>query len=100
MDDYYYRINSNVHRGVHHLAAEATTAYEAARQKVRALDIHHRSIIRGTCRYRAAAAVWPNPVMRTMSLLTIFNVANEVCHMYSGWQHVMWALRVSMMTVL
>jgi len=34
MDDYYYKINSNVHRGVHHLAAEATTAYEAARQKV------------------------------------------------------------------
>lgn len=37
MDDYYNTINSNVHRGVHHLAAEATTAYEAARQKVCAL---------------------------------------------------------------
>jgi hypothetical protein len=34
MDDYYKRYNSNVHRGVHHLAALATTAYEEARQKV------------------------------------------------------------------
>ena len=36
MDEYYNEINSNVHRGVHHLSAQATTAYEAARQKVRA----------------------------------------------------------------
>jgi cysteine desulfurase/selenocysteine lyase len=34
MDDYYNEINSNVHRGVHHLSAQATTAYETARQKV------------------------------------------------------------------
>ena len=34
MDSYYRVYNSNVHRGVHHLSAQATTAYEAARAKV------------------------------------------------------------------
>jgi cysteine desulfurase/selenocysteine lyase len=34
MDAYYERDNSNVHRGVHALAARATDAYEAARGKV------------------------------------------------------------------
>lgn len=31
---YYARYNSNIHRGVHLLSEEATTAYEAAREKV------------------------------------------------------------------
>ena len=34
VDDYYRRINANVHRGAHTLAAEATDAYEGARAKV------------------------------------------------------------------
>ena len=34
MDDYYRAHNANIHRGVHTLAEEATTAYEAARKKV------------------------------------------------------------------
>lgn len=34
MDDYYQSYNSNVHRGVHTLAEEATSAYEGARQRV------------------------------------------------------------------
>lgn len=34
MDDYYRRYNANVHRGVHRLSEEATTAYEQARLKV------------------------------------------------------------------
>jgi cysteine desulfurase/selenocysteine lyase len=34
MDDYYRRYNANIHRGVHTLAEEATTAYESARRKV------------------------------------------------------------------
>ncbi len=34
MDDYYQRTNSNVHRGVHTLAEEATSGYEKARQRV------------------------------------------------------------------
>jgi len=34
MDDYYHTCNANVHRGVHHLSARATTAYEEARHKV------------------------------------------------------------------
>jgi hypothetical protein len=34
MDAYYREYNSNVHRGVHHLSAKATTAYEEARGKV------------------------------------------------------------------
>ena len=32
--DYYYRYNSNIHRGVHTLSQEATDAYEQARQKI------------------------------------------------------------------
>ncbi len=32
--EYYSSINSNVHRGVHHLSQEATDAYESARKKV------------------------------------------------------------------
>jgi cysteine desulfurase/selenocysteine lyase len=34
VDDYYRRYNSNVHRGAHTLADEATLAYEGARAKV------------------------------------------------------------------
>lgn len=34
MDDYYRRYNANVHRGVHKLSEEATSAYEQARLKV------------------------------------------------------------------
>jgi cysteine desulfurase / selenocysteine lyase len=39
MDEYYQLSNSNVHRGIHTLAEEATAAYEAARQ--RAADFIH-----------------------------------------------------------
>ncbi len=35
VDDYYRRYNANVHRGVHKLSEEATSAYEAARIKIR-----------------------------------------------------------------
>ncbi|MFA7308876.1 MAG: SufS family cysteine desulfurase [Patescibacteria group bacterium] len=34
MDDFYTNTNANIHRGVHVLAEEATSAYEAAREKV------------------------------------------------------------------
>lgn len=34
MDDYYTTINSNVHRGVHHLSQLATDAFELSRKKV------------------------------------------------------------------
>lgn len=36
ISEYYHTINSNVHRGVHHLSQLATDAYEATREKVRA----------------------------------------------------------------
>lgn len=36
LNDFYRRENSNVHRAAHELAARATDAYEAAREKVRA----------------------------------------------------------------
>jgi len=42
MDNYYYKNNANVHRGVHTLAEEATEAYEAARQRT-AIFINARS---------------------------------------------------------
>jgi cysteine desulfurase/selenocysteine lyase len=32
--DYYFRLNSNIHRGVHKLSQEATEAYELARKKI------------------------------------------------------------------
>ncbi len=35
LDDYYRRYNANVHRGIHKLSEEATTAYERARVKIR-----------------------------------------------------------------
>ncbi len=34
--DYYSTINSNVHRGVHHLSQVATDAFEASRKKIAA----------------------------------------------------------------
>ena len=34
MDAYYRQSNANIHRGVHHLAEEATALYEDARAKV------------------------------------------------------------------
>jgi len=34
MEEYYHTINSNVHRGVHHLSQQATDAYELARKKI------------------------------------------------------------------
>src|SRR3990172_5398396 len=36
MDLYYRRSNSNIHRGIHTLAEEATAAYESARERVAA----------------------------------------------------------------
>jgi cysteine desulfurase/selenocysteine lyase len=34
MDDYYQRYNANVHRGIHRLSEDATTAYENARERI------------------------------------------------------------------
>lgn len=34
MDEFYRRINANIHRGVHTLAEESTAAYEEARQRI------------------------------------------------------------------
>ena len=44
---YYVESNANVHRGVHHLSEVATTAYEAARSKVRAFfnAASHREVV-------------------------------------------------------
>jgi cysteine desulfurase / selenocysteine lyase len=35
LEHYYKAENSNIHRGVHHLSERATSAYEAAREKIR-----------------------------------------------------------------
>lgn len=35
LDDYYRRYNANVHRGIHKLSEQATTAYEESRIKIR-----------------------------------------------------------------
>ncbi|WP_315819675.1 cysteine desulfurase [Paraflavitalea speifideaquila] len=42
IEDYYTQLNSNVHRGVHHLSQKATDAYEASRRKITAfLNARH-----------------------------------------------------------
>lgn len=42
IEHYYTHLNSNVHRGVHHLSQKATDAYEASRRKVTAfLNARH-----------------------------------------------------------
>ena len=52
LDGYYRHGNANIHRGAHHLAAEATEAYEMVRRQVQALigARHHHEIVftRGT----------------------------------------------------
>lgn len=34
LSDYYFHLNANIHRGAHHLAAEATEQYESVRRQV------------------------------------------------------------------
>lgn len=46
LDDYYSRLNANVHRGLHTLSEEATNAYEAARERVaRFINVPARSLV-------------------------------------------------------
>ncbi|WP_126243379.1 aminotransferase class V-fold PLP-dependent enzyme [Chitinophaga rhizosphaerae] len=46
MQEYYTQYNSNVHRGVHTLSQQATTAYEAARHAVAAfIGAHHHEVV-------------------------------------------------------
>ncbi len=52
LDDYYRSLNSNIHRGAHHLAAAATEQYEAVRRQVQsfinARHSHEIVFTRGT----------------------------------------------------
>lgn len=52
LDDYYRSLNSNIHRGAHHLAATATERYEAVRRQVQqfigARHSHEIVFTRGT----------------------------------------------------
>lgn len=52
LDGYYRTLNSNIHRGAHHLATEATDRYEAVRRQVQQFinARHHHEIVftRGT----------------------------------------------------
>ena len=52
LDDYYRHRNANIHRGAHHLAAEATERYEAVRRQVQrfinARHSHEVVFTRGT----------------------------------------------------
>ncbi|WP_341836531.1 cysteine desulfurase [Chitinophaga pollutisoli] len=46
MQEYYTQYNSNVHRGVHTLSQQATSAYEAARHAVAAfIGAHHHEVV-------------------------------------------------------
>ena len=52
MDDLYYRLNSNIHRGVHYLSEESTSAHENARNHIakfiNAKHTHEIVFTRGT----------------------------------------------------
>ncbi len=52
MDDLYYRLNSNIHRGVHYLSEESTSAHENARKYIadfiHAKHTHEVIFTRGT----------------------------------------------------
>lgn len=52
LSDYYLTLNSNIHRGAHHLATEATERYEAVRRQVQqfigARHVHEIVFTRGT----------------------------------------------------
>ncbi len=52
ISDYYQQINSNVHRGVHHLSQKATDAFEASRETIRkhinARESHEVLFTKGT----------------------------------------------------
>lgn len=52
LSDYYLHLNANIHRGAHHLAAEATERYESVRRQVQQFinARHHHEIVftRGT----------------------------------------------------
>jgi len=69
MSDYYERLNSNVHRGVHSFSEKATAAYEAAREKLRAFinAAHAREVIftRNTTEsVNLVAQAWGNAHLR------------------------------------
>ena len=44
LDSYYRTLNSNIHRGAHYLATEATERYEVVRRQVQAF-IHARQFL-------------------------------------------------------
>ena len=66
VQDYYARHHSNVHRGVHMLSAEATDAYEGAREKVAgfvgAADARECVFVRGATEgLNLVAQAWARP---------------------------------------
>ena len=63
MSDYYLRYNANVHRGIHKLSEEATSAYEGVRKNVKRFinADNHREVIfvRGTTEaFNLVAQTW------------------------------------------
>lgn len=63
--DSYYRVNANVHRGVHTLSIEATEAHEAARRRIQtyinARHAHEIIFTRGTTEaINLVASSWGN----------------------------------------
>ncbi len=68
LEDYYRHYNANVHRGVHTLSAQATTAYEGAREKV-ARFIHAASPAEVIYTRNASEAI--NLVARSWGMTTL-----------------------------
>ena len=69
VSSYYRTIHSNVHRGVHTLSEEATAAYEAARESVRAFlgarSAREVIFVRGTTEgINLVAQAWARPRLR------------------------------------
>ena len=42
---YYEHYNANIHRGIHHLAEKATSAFEASRQKIQQFLKDRKSVV-------------------------------------------------------
>ena len=62
IDKYYSKENSNIHRGVHTLSQEATTAYEVAREKIQKwINAEHKEEIIFT----------KNAIMRSLKLMVM-----------------------------
>ena len=80
ISEYYSTINSNIHRGVHHLSQLATNAYEVSREKVRdhlnAEKVHEIIFVRGM-EHHSNIVPWQMLCEQTGAVLRIIPMNKE-----------------------